>query len=347
MVRSLARGQFRVTAGWTERPVASASGPVVARSGGHAGSPHAPTEDPPEVWPLSPPARPFTVARPQAYPPGPVPPPQIAPAAAPAPEAPPPPVVEEPRPEVVAPATALDHYRPGPLSRAELAAERAVARGPFRVTFAWAERVWPSPAPIVEPSVAPPPPAPPPPLLAASPVAPTEPEPSKEASDPEPVVAPPPDPTPTPSPPPTGGLDEARRTLVSLLARMWLLRTTASSPSGVALPSPVPPVAPVAPPPVPVAPPAPSEPPVPAPLPGAAERPFPRPTDLDDRRPLSGLASFLVEVADAVRPPPRPEPAPAAVPVHSLLPPRPYHCHAPGAHRRVSRDACRQFRVGR
>jgi len=555
MVRSLGRGQFRVTGGLSElRP-----SPEPEEADGEAGRPFAISGG----WAAAPgvDVRPYLAIPPptlgRSAPPAPPEPPPVEPVppllrAA----LPPPPGAEELPPVLVAPRPAAVLPPTLPRSRAEVAAERAVARGPFRVTYAWAEETprvpRRAPEPVVPPPVAPPPlvevvpvvpltpvlpvatplperrPAPPlnlppsevgppgddleedrrivvsqlarmwllgrtwtaapaialagptlpaltgpasgvglppsapvaparslprtpsPPLPAiplpaglppgppseppGAPLAPLvltpdsapgtpasgEPRPRRPPVEPPPAgqdaprALPGPQPIPKvalpgPSPPavavesPPLELEEARRTLVSLLARMWLLGRARTGPPGIALPAPKLPAIPgpspgsvggVPTPParapvgaVPAAPslptlprgplgrggglpprgPAPSAPPPQVlPLPGTvppspsvggpapprpSDRPLPRPVDIDDWHPVSGVASLMVEVASATqglpRAPPPPTPTPAPPATRAALPARPMHCRHSEGPRQVSRDACRQPRIGR
>ncbi len=160
---------------------------------------------------------------------------------------------------------------------------------------------------------------------------------------------------------------EPSRTLAALLARMWLVRSTVSTRAPEAPPAPTSPDASAAPPAVPsppvpaaparVGPVAPSAlPPPPPPQVALAPRtPSPivarttlRLPDEDDRRPLSGLASFLVEVASNLN---RPAPPAPTTPRRSddrvRVVYRIVHCQHPMPEQPVSRDACRLWRVGR
>ena len=174
---------------------------------------------------------------------------------------------------------------------------------------------------------------------------------------------------------------EPSRTLAALLARMWLVRTAARTNGSLALPPterptppspsappgigpadrPAPPRAPASFPPAPAVPPAapPPEPirPVPAvPSPTPPSAPagptlrlplhFP---DEDDRHPISGLGSFLVEVANVQRPP-QGEPAPPPPVAHGgrlRLVYRIVHCPHPIPEKPPSRDSCHLWRFGR
>ncbi len=163
--------------------------------------------------------------------------------------------------------------------------------------------------------------------------APTAPEPPRAAPPLSPTIAVPhlPEPVPATEAAPT----EAERTLVNLIARMWLLRNARIAAGGATVGAPAPPS--ISGPRSVTVPAGPSSPPVLARLP-----------EPEGGRPVGGLATFVVEVADSVRPPPTP-PATALPPgTPTPLPARPYHCrHRDAAPRRISRDACRQPRVGR
>jgi hypothetical protein len=270
----------------------------------------------------------------------------------------------------------------------ETAIVRRVPRGQFRVLSAWHElppaTVPVEPAPRArgeeEPAIAP---AHAIRFLLARRVDRRTPEPVAiplRGAEGTPSVSPPAPSTPA-SPP------EPSRTLLGLLARMWLLRAASATSGGLALaqppapsappassgaPAPLAPSAPpsvppkppvaVAPPPpapvpspsprlepvVPVAPPppTPAPPPSPVPEPASRDRPWPYLPDLDDRHPVSGLASLLAEVAEASHPSSPPEPILTA----SMRPRevvRLIHCRHPIPERPVSRDTCRQPRVGR
>ena len=188
------------------------------------------------------------------------------------------------------------------------------------------------------------------------------------------------------------GVDPSR-TLVGLLARMWLMRSSGptsgalSTPPSTPAPSPAaaaalakdvtatalgsqrPPTLAPAPPVSPGGPAVPSvhsAPPGPPPaLPLPNERlppPLAGPADLDDRWPLSGVGTFLVEVA-ALAPPPGappalPPPSPPATFAASVPQPPPgslprarlvfqlVHCPHPIPEQPASRSSCRQRRVG-
>ncbi len=260
---------------------------------------------------------------------------------------------------------------------------RSIARGQFRVTGAWQEL---SPVPADEPTTTPDDPAPapgiptieltveepraeespapegplaletigPPALLGAHELALTAPTPVLELLPPvprvevvpapplqvaEPVVEAPPEPE-------TLGPGDAGRTLAALLARMWLLRSATGAGTGVALPASVPLGVPT---------PAARGPIGPAPLNrgGVLVEPLLlHAPDEDDRRPTSGLASFLVEVANATSPP-----AGTAVEAHPPVAPlgpekfrvvlRFAHCPQPIPDRPASRDGCALARYAR
>lgn len=174
---------------------------------------------------------------------------------------------------------------------------------------------------------------------------------SRPVPDPEPIPAASPR-TATP----VGGT-EGSRTLVGLLARMWLLRSTVGANGATALPgpglvavdstaapvpsAPAPPARPVPPPPTPTV----HEPPAVVP---PVERSTLLPPDVDDGRPLGGLATFLIEFAGIANPAPS---APPALPVNggvrARVVVRLLHCNSHLSERLVSRDSCRQPRVGR
>jgi len=211
------------------------------------------------------------------------------------------------------------------------------------------------------------------PSIPVAPVVVESPSPVPEAS----VIAEPVPPVPVSAPGPG-------RTLLGLLARMWLMRSSAATSGGLTLERPAPaapslepppesPPAVTQPPPEPPseeavpAPAVPIPPPVvspeatapialPSPLPLPLTEPVPRPTlreppselppDVDDRHPVSGLASLLMEVAASSRmlPTSGPETTSAA---RTTVVVRLVHCRHPIPDRPVSRDACRQPRVGR
>lgn len=170
---------------------------------------------------------------------------------------------------------------------------------------------------------------------------PSTPGPAVAAAGPLPVSSPQPSPATGPS-----------RTLVGLLARMWLMRAGTAATGGVALAGPAPagPQPPsTAPAPPSLEPPAPPQPP-PRPT---VEEVTPRlslpPPDFDDQRPLSGLATFLVEVAEIAHPS-RPRdggglPGLRTLRTHIVV--RLIHCRSRTPARLVSRDACHQPRYGR
>lgn len=139
------------------------------------------------------------------------------------------------------------------------------------------------------------------------------------------------------------------RTLVGLLARMWLLRATdgangATAIAGPGLVSVDSTKAPVPPPPVPQPPAAPSP---PSGLPTIPpERSTLLPPDVDDGRPLGGLATFLIELAEVAHPSPPPVP-PVNGGVRTRVVVRLVHCTSHLPERLVSRDSCHQPRVGR
>jgi hypothetical protein len=185
----------------------------------------------------------------------------------------------------------------------------------------------------------------------AEPAAPTTTEAPASKEKPLPEAGPP---APTPPQPAEAApaIPEPDRTLVHLMARMWLLRTATAAAGGRAVTSPMSPVEAARPsPPAPTAPLALPLPRLAPPLPPATpvvERVAPRLPESDDGRPVSGLASFLVEVAEAVRPPAPSSSPPGPGGARALLPPRPYHCrHREANGRRTSRDSCSQPRVGR
>lgn len=247
------------------------------------------------------------------------------------------------------------------------------ARPQFRVTSVWPigpptigggtfrRPVGPLPVPPAPAEAVPPPPAP----LAAPTEASTD-----RADRPPHAPSPPPEPA-TAAPPAESRPEPATdpsRTLVGLLARMWLLRASNSTaggltlspppapptpaPSAPATPSPLPePTAPVPPPP-PVPPAAPAPPPESRP-PLLPPTPVAPPADVDDRRPLSGLASFLVEVAGLAHPAPAPPLSPIPTPLAEVASERAtvvvrlVHCHHRIPERPVSKDACRLPRYGR
>ncbi len=165
-----------------------------------------------------------------------------------------------------------------------------------------------------------------------------------EGSDPSPPVVAAPE---NPAAPVLAQPPEASRTLVGLLARMWLLRSTVGANSGSAIAGPslvtvdstrAPATAPPAPPAAP--------PPTPPLSPPFVEHSTLLPPDVDDRRPMGGLATFLVELAEVAHPTPVPMLPPnggsrARVVVRLL------HCTSHVPERLVSRDACRLPRVGR
>lgn len=103
---------------------------------------------------------------------------------------------------------------------------------------------------------------------------------------------------------------------------------------------------PIVPPSAPEAPPTPS-PLEPAPETTLAARVLPRPApDMEDRAPMSGLASFLAEVATftyspRVEPPAAPPALPRPRVVYRIV-----HCPHPIPDHPVSRSSCRQYRVG-
>lgn len=174
---------------------------------------------------------------------------------------------------------------------------------------------------------------------------------------------------------------EPSRTLAALLARMWLVRSAvltngssrltlpstpgatpppgSPSPAGKAPPAPPVPVPPSAPPtptqtpavpvlPQPPASPTPPEPPMTAPR----ARAWLHAPDEDDRHPMSGLGTFLVELALASRPP-APPPAPPAIPAAPIPAGQLHfdlhivHCRHPEPVRPASRDSCHLWRYGR
>jgi len=168
----------------------------------------------------------------------------------------------------------------------------------------------------------------------------------------------------TSAPRPAPGTDPGQ-VLVGLLARMWLMRSSGTVAGGGALtappapslpartsaPAPAPPLAAV--PPAPAAAGttvvAPQVPPAAPPLAPVESLPReltpPRAPEVDERRPRSGLASFLVEVADVAHPPQLGPAAPAALPrvryVFEIV-----HCPHPIPDRPVSRSLCHQRRFG-
>lgn len=324
MVRSVARGQFRVTAAWHEPSPSRDAGPEAEVE--ETAAENLPALLPPTAVSLRRPSL-FERVRPVSAPPA---PPSEEP------EAPEPPESAGP---------------PGPTP-----VFVGAPRGPLRVTFAWPEPT-PAPPPLRQEELEPQPTPPPVPVL--EPPVSASPEPSPEGESRRPAPATPPASTQegatVPEHPPE--TPEPSRVLVSLLARMWLMRTGTAATGGVAIPAPASPTveaaAPV--PPVPPAAAARILPPAPTAEPPVLVREPPRPPDIDDRRPLSGLASFLVEVADVAHPPePPPPPLPQPPPLAVLLPGREHvvivrlvHCHHPIPERPVSRDSCRQPRYGR
>jgi hypothetical protein len=249
-------------------------------------------------------------------------------------------------------------------------AEPARAQVPV---FAWE----PAPATTVVPVVTVPPEESHEPSLEPVPTpTPAEPIPLGPGRAPAPEILPSAPAETTPSGPASGEpTTDPRRTLVALLARMWLVKTSPATAGGITLAPPpptgeqtspagapaVPGSAPAPPPAAPASPAAPLVTPAPTvPLPAPAlpvettpyERTPARLPDVDDRRPLSGVATFLVEVADLTHPPPRlqapPAPVGAAIPgarEHVVV--RLIHCHAHVPARPVSRDACRRPRLVR
>jgi hypothetical protein len=174
-----------------------------------------------------------------------------------------------------------------------------------------------------------------PPASAAVFVASRDPVPPVHVAPPSAVIAP--------------GPADGSRTLVGLLARMWLLRTTTGANGGTAIAGPGllaidSTAAPVPPP--PAAPPAPPTPSASLEAGPRAERSTLLAPDLDDRRPLGGLATFLVELAEVSHPT-----TPVVAPTNGGLRPRVVvrllHCGSHVPERLVSRDSCRQPRVGR
>ncbi len=331
MVRSVARGQFRVTGAWNEL----------------AGAPQGePVEEPAEApVPMLPPHAELALPSPEAT--------DLADPA---------PPEDEPPPSPLEPASATATDTPP---------SRPFPRGQFRVTFGWPEHPPPS-SPVRPTGRSPETSAPPPPRLSPDVVAvPTVAPPDAARSHPTPS----PSATPATVIAPEAPATEPTRTLASLLARMWLMRAGTSTSQGVALATPSPPSppepplaapSPPMPPPPSIAPALPLIPPelAPTPRPSAPELlPTPdRPTRLapddDDRRPLSGLATFLVEVAELTHPATPAADAPTGTGASPLPPPavlhpreyvvaRPVHCHHPIPERSVSRDACRLWRYGR
>jgi hypothetical protein len=221
------------------------------------------------------------------------------------------------------------------------------------------------PAPSLEPPSLPvyPEPPTPPGIPVAVAEGPTEPAPTERSGERPKTAAPSEAAAPSTSSEPT-------RSLAALLARMWLMRTANGTSGGVTLsppptaelspppPSTTPTGAPPSPLPEPsplastvpgVAPAAPlaGGPPLagPAPPPSPVEPPSPEPRHLrlpddDDRRPVSGVGTFLVEVAGVTRPTP-PEAAPLALRyprVRVVF--RIVHCRHPIPDQPVSRDSC-------
>ncbi len=127
------------------------------------------------------------------------------------------------------------------------------------------------------------------------------------------------------------------RSLLGLLARMWLLREGTGASGSTAIPAP--PEAPEpparAPPPAAVAP----SPPVAATT-VAPVASLPLPARGEELRPVSGLASFLVEVAGAL--PHDTSPSPGVAPLPSRQFARIAHCDYPIPEQAVSHNACRR-----
>jgi len=436
MVQSVARGQFRVT--WAADGLPSiADGDLpeptfpetaeglVPEDLEFPESVPPPLEDPPDAdLPVASPERPKTDAPEEPPAERTEPPPEEAPAIS-LPK-PPAPAVEGERP-ALAPVGPPRRAEPEP---AEATVEpsgqsvRRPPRAPFRVVSSWLEL--PPLGAIEEEEEAPedaeeasgPPLVPALRVLAqpsmGSPTAPPPPPPPA-ATELAALTVSPATPGPAPSPPAPSQAAPSR-TLVGLLARMWLMRATGPTAGGLAIGSPPAPSAPSPPsgpgaavpapplapgpatgPPGPTAPasaepslppapslptspsvevepslPAPAAPPAPAlpvtdlkpgptvppPLPVAPPLPEVRPPppvtarrvihtpDVEDRRPLSGLATFLVEVA-AFSNPPHAEVVPTAGPGRVQVVPRLVHCPYPIPERPVSRDSCHRPRVVR
>ncbi len=131
---------------------------------------------------------------------------------------------------------------------------------------------------------------------------------------------------------------DAGRTLAALLARMWLVRTATSSAAAISLPTPAPPPAPE--------PPRLRATPMPPQSPHVAlavvDSVGVHAADDDDRRPTSGLASFVVELASLSRPSTAPPNAAIATPPKGdyRMVMRFVHCPHPVPEQPVSRDAC-------
>ena len=343
MVRSLAKGQFHVTSAWGETALALEptflEPPLLEEEGGDdfPGIPDVessegvepPTEGPmPEAperepAPIEPERFPDLGSPDDRYPAS--PPVELpAPVAAPAePESPPPSTPEEERKEAP----------PSPAPRSD----------PSRVLVSLLARMWLmrsnlTPAGGVALPSAPPLPAPVPP----APALPAEPAPDHPAVEPGP-------------PPPAGGPSSSELTPGPPSPDVPSLAHDHVAPALPSLPAEEPPRPATPLPTLPV-----SGPPPGPPLEPAPRLPYePRPGDVDDRRPVSGVASFLVEVAAASHPalaPPPAVPSPAmTTPPPTAPPPVPFprprmvyqilHCPHPIPERPASRSSCRQHRV--